>query len=82
MPRSRPHHLLLEDPFVKQEVARFASGFRLWRESKKLTRREVADSVGVSLQQISAIEKERTRPSFEMLVVLRKKMGLKSLSAA
>lgn len=77
---TRTEHRLVETPFFKQERAAFAKSVRRWRTAAGLPRSAVAAKLGVSAQQIKAIEDERASPSHAVLVYLRKEMGLGSLS--
>lgn len=76
----RSEHRLVDTPFFKQERTRFAAAVRSWRTAAGLPRSAVAAKLGVSAQQIKAIEDERASPSHAVLVYLRKEMGLGSLS--
>lgn len=78
--RSHREHTLADDPYVLQEKSLFAKKLELWREGKGLTRREVAKKIGISIQQVQAIERERVSPSYAVMILLRREMGLGSLS--
>jgi predicted transcriptional regulator len=79
-PKSRPHHNLSETEFVRLEAERFAAAFVRWREDSQTTQKTIADKLGISPALLSAVETGRTRPSFEILAVLRREMGLRSLA--
>jgi len=71
---------LSENPFVKQEAERFAASLVMWREANDVTQQALAERIGISTAAVSAVEIGRSRPSFELLAMLRKEMGLRSLS--
>lgn len=64
--------------FVKAEAEKLASAVAQWRTTNNKARREVAEEVGISLQHVRAIEKALASPSFEVLTLLRRMMGLPS----
>lgn len=78
--RSHREHTLADDPYVLQEKTLFAKKLESWREAKGLSRRQLADKIGVSIQQVQAIERVRSSPSHAVMILLRREMGLPSLS--
>ncbi len=78
--KSRSHHDLSKSDFVTKEALLLSASIANWRKGAGFTQDKVADDIGISKALLSAIETSRTRPSYEVLVMLRKAMGKPSLA--
>lgn len=77
--KTRKEHRLAESPFVRKQAVDFANQLREWRASKGYTLAQVANMTGVTVSQIANLEApgaSRSRPSFAVLMLLCKAMGV------